>query len=186
MSEIEDLERLQEMDVNDPRRHMSNARNKNENDRLQKRIDKIVEEDNDDDDLLMKELEDLANDQGISDGGAGNTSVDSAMEDTPSNYDAANQRYNEIENIKNQALRNLRNQHRVPEDIELESEYSYLPGKKLKKKKKKKKSKKKTGDDIDMRELMMAQAYGGLSQAQVNKIVQIKKVKDPASINQNL
>jgi hypothetical protein len=31
------------------------------------------------------------------------------MEDTPSNYDAANQRYNEIENIKNQAMRNLRN-----------------------------------------------------------------------------
>ena len=90
--------------------------------------------------------------------------MDSAMEDTPSNYDAANQRYNEIENIKNQAMRNLRNQQRVPEDIELESEYSYLPGKKLKKKKKKKKAKKKPSDDIDLRELMMAQAYGGLSQ----------------------
>jgi hypothetical protein len=41
----------------------------------------------------MKELEDLANDQGISEGddeNGGNTSVDSAMEDTPSNYDAAN------------------------------------------------------------------------------------------------
>ena len=58
----------------------------------------------------MKELEDLANDQGISDGdNGGNTSVDSAMEDTPSNYDVANQRYNEIENIKNQAMRNMRN-----------------------------------------------------------------------------
>jgi hypothetical protein len=34
MSEIEDLERLQEMDVNDPRRHMSNHRNKSENERL--------------------------------------------------------------------------------------------------------------------------------------------------------
>jgi hypothetical protein len=34
MSEIEDLERLQEMDVNDPRRHMNNLRNKSENERL--------------------------------------------------------------------------------------------------------------------------------------------------------
>ena len=129
----------------------------------------------------MKELEDLANDQGISDGeggAGGNTSVDSAMEDTPSNYDAANQRYNEIENIKNQAMRNLRNQQRVPEDIELESEYSYLPGKKLKKKKKKKKAKKKPSDEIDLRELMMAQAYGGLSQGQINKLVMMKKIKD--------
>jgi len=32
-----------------------------ENERLQKRIDKIVEEDNDDDDLLMREVEKLAN-----------------------------------------------------------------------------------------------------------------------------
>ena len=46
-----------------------------------------MEEDNDDDDLLMKELEDLANDR-ASDGG--NTSVESMMEDTPSNYNTAN------------------------------------------------------------------------------------------------
>jgi hypothetical protein len=38
-----------------------------------------------------------------------------------------------------------------------------MPGKKLKKKKKKKKNKKKNSDEIDLRELMMAQAYGGLS-----------------------
>lgn len=45
-----------------------------ENARLQKRIDQIVEEDMDDDDLLMKEVEKLAQ-GGQSD--AGNTSVDS-------------------------------------------------------------------------------------------------------------
>jgi hypothetical protein len=78
-----------------------------ENDRLQKRIDRIVEEDNDDDDMLMKELEDLANDR-ESDGDGGNTSVESMMEDTPSNYNTANQRFNEIEDIKNRAKRNMR------------------------------------------------------------------------------
>ena len=78
-----------------------------ENDKLQKRIDKIVEEDNDDDDLLMKELEDLANDR-VSDGDGGNTSVESMMEDTPSNYNTANQRFNEIEDIKNRAKKNMR------------------------------------------------------------------------------
>ena len=81
---------------------------KEENERLQKKIDKIVEEDNDDDDMLMKELEDLAKDGGVSEGG--NTSVDSMMEDTPSNYNAANQRFNEVEDIKNRAKRNMREQ----------------------------------------------------------------------------
>lgn len=57
----------------------------------------------------MKELEDLANGGNISDGDGGNTSVDEMMEDTPSNYNAANQRFNEIEEIKNRAKRNMRN-----------------------------------------------------------------------------
>lgn len=39
MSEIEDLERLQEMDEKDPRREILNERITKENDRLQKRID---------------------------------------------------------------------------------------------------------------------------------------------------
>jgi hypothetical protein len=60
-----------------------------ENERLQKRIDKIVEEDNDDDDLLMREVEKLANGRG-SDNDGGNTSVESQMEDTPSNYNVLN------------------------------------------------------------------------------------------------
>ena len=65
------------------------------------------------------------------------------MEDTPSNYNAMNQRFNEIDDIKNQARINARIQRAVPEEFEYESEYSYLPGKKLKKKKKKKKKVKK-------------------------------------------
>lgn len=46
--------------------------------------------------------------------------------------------------------------------MELESEFSYMPDRKMKKKKKKKK---KTKDAIDIdRELLMAKAYGGITQ----------------------
>ena len=94
-----------------------------ENDRLQKKIDKIVEgnEDGGEDDegMLMKELEELANNNApdrternrtahLSDGG--NTSVDSMMEDTPSNYNALNQRFMEVEGMKNKAKQNMRAQ----------------------------------------------------------------------------
>ena len=68
----------------------------------------------------MQELEELANGGGLpgaqedraratgrlSDGG--NTSVDSMMEDTPSNYNALNQRFIDVENVKNYAKRNMR------------------------------------------------------------------------------
>lgn len=120
MSEIEDLERLQEEggDADPKLQEKIRKQMKEENDRLQKKIDKIVEEDNDDDDMLMKELEDLAKDHNgdedgqdgldVSDGG--NTSVDSMMEDTPSNYNALNQRFQEVENIKNAAKRNVKMQ----------------------------------------------------------------------------
>ena len=77
-----------------------------ENERIAKRIDQIVEEDGDDDEMLMKGLEDLAHgreskmhkkrrsgEDNKSEGG--NTSFDSMMEDTPSNYNVANQRLNE-------------------------------------------------------------------------------------------
>lgn len=87
--------------------------------------------------------------------------MDSLMEDTPSNYNAANQRFNEVENIKNKAKRNMMKQIKVPEEVELESQFSYLPDRKMKKKKKKKKKAKET-IDID-RELLMAKAYGGIT-----------------------
>ena len=58
------------------------------------------------------------------------------------------------------------------------SEYSYLPDRKLRKKKKKKKKKKRAADGtIDERELMMAKAYGGLSQSQYDKLVALKKLQ---------
>jgi hypothetical protein len=70
--------------------------------------------------MLMKELEELANGNPVavakngerngrlSDGG--NTSVDSMMEDTPSNYNALNQRFLEAEDVKNKARKNVRAQ----------------------------------------------------------------------------
>jgi len=127
----------------------------------------------------MKELEELAGakpDGQHSDGG--NTSVDSMMEDTPSNYNALNQRFMEVEAVKNQAKRNMRAKNQAKrnmraqqmvaegdDDEEEASEYSYLPDRKLRKKKKKKKKKKRADGTIDERELMMAKAYGGLSQS---------------------
>ena len=44
----------------------------------------------------------------LSDGG--NTSVDSMMEDTPSNYNALNQRIMEVDKVKTQAKKNMRAQ----------------------------------------------------------------------------
>jgi len=48
------------MDIDDPRRQEMKNKMTKDNERLQKRIDKIVEEDLDDDDMLMKEVEKLA------------------------------------------------------------------------------------------------------------------------------
>lgn len=67
MSEIEDLERLQEMEEgnaqNDPAMQKMQRRMQKENERMQKKIDKIVEDGGQDEDegMLMKELEELAN-----------------------------------------------------------------------------------------------------------------------------
>jgi hypothetical protein len=54
------------------------------------------------------------------------------------------------------------------------SEYSYLPDRRMRKKKKKKKKKRADGT-IDERELMMAKAYGGLSQNQYDKLVALRR-----------
>ena len=102
------------------------------------------------------------------------------MEDTPSNYNALNQRFMEVEAVKQQARKNLRGQQQVMENEDEEedgSEYSYLPDRKMRKKKKKKKKKKRADGTIDERELMMAKAYGGLSQSQYDKLVALKKLQ---------
>jgi hypothetical protein len=53
-----------------------------------------------------------------------------------------------------------------------------MPDRKMRKKKKKKKKKKKAADGtIDERELMMAKAYGGLSQNQYDKLVALRKLQ---------
>lgn len=70
----------------------------------------------------------------------------------------------------------------VVEDDELESEYSYLPGKKLKKRKKKKKKPKKE-PGINDRDLLMAQAYGGISSNMANKYRQV--LKEGGKLNQS-
>ncbi|CDW77580.1 UNKNOWN [Stylonychia lemnae] len=181
MDEIDDLEMIQDLDVNDPRRRKTlTQQTLGEHKRLQDKIDQIVEEDNDDE--IMREIEQLAGDQPFSDGG--NTSVDSLMEDTPSNYNAANQRFNEVEKIKNKAKKNIKKQQQVPEEVELESQYSYLPDKKLKAKKKKKKKKNKDAD-ID-RDLLMAKAYGKITQQQYEKLLEMKKMKEKQNSQLNL
>ena len=56
-----------------------------------------------------------------------------------------------------------------------------MAGKKLKRRKKKPKKKKKAAPkepQIDVRDLMMAQAYGGLSSVQVEKLIQERKRKE--------
>ena len=118
----------------------------------------------------------------MSDGG--NTSVDSMMEDTPSNYNALNQRFLEVENVKRKARQNVRAQQQVEENEEEDeevSEYSYLPDRKMRKKKKKKKKKKAKDNTIDEREIMMAVAYGGLSQNKADKLVALRKLQNPGA-----
>ncbi len=63
------------------------------------------------------------------------------------------------------------------EEDEDASEYSYMPDRKMRKKKKKKKKKKKADGTIDERELMMARAYGGLSQNQYDKLVALRRMQ---------
>ena len=58
---------------------------------MARRIEQIVEEDGDDDDQIMKELEELANIRDGEEGSeGGNTSVDSKMDITPSDYNLQN------------------------------------------------------------------------------------------------
>lgn len=55
MDEIEDLEKVQELNPNDPRRIKTiNKHTLGEHEKLQRKIEQIVEEDDDDD--IMKEI----------------------------------------------------------------------------------------------------------------------------------
>lgn len=128
MSEIEDLER---------------SKQESPASKYQ-RISKIEVEN--DDDILMSELKKMAvspnvNDDADSfldpeaDGGngdkSGDTSFDSMMEDTPSNYNLMNQRFMVAESIKNRVRANLRGaaqlQVREARDDEEEEELKEMP-----------------------------------------------------------
>jgi hypothetical protein len=78
----------------------------------------------------------------------------------------------------------VRAQQQVEENEEEDeevSEYSYLPDRKMRKKKKKKKKKKANDNTIDEREIMMAVAYGGLSQNKADKLVALRKLQNPGA-----
>mmetsp|Transcript_22223 Transcript_22223/g.16643 ORF Transcript_22223/g.16643 Transcript_22223/m.16643 type:complete len:308 (+) Transcript_22223:946-1869(+) len=166
MNEIVDMEKMQEMGESRRPRPLD----EDENERIARKIEQIVEEDNDDDDMIMKELEELArnnaqDDDELSEGG--NTSVDSKMEDTPSNYNIANQRFNEQEAMRERVRRQVRRDAGPPADNSSDESENMLPGKKIKRRKRKTKKKpkkvQKPEPQIDVRDLMMAQAYGGIS-----------------------
>jgi len=140
MSEIEDLEKQHEMNSEEKKRGNAEL---DENERIAKRIDQIVEEDNDDDEMLMKELEELAKgkkggNKGNFDDDGGNTSFDSLMDETPSNYNVANQRFMEQEAMKQRA-RGGKHGEIIKEDMDVESDDydGNLKKRRIKKKKKK-------------------------------------------------
>lgn len=72
----------------------------------------------------------------------------------------------------------------ITDEMDNDSENMDLAGRKLKRRKlKKKKPKKKKAPkepQIDDRDLKMAQAYGGMTQAQVDKLIQEKRRKELA------
>jgi hypothetical protein len=126
----------------------------------------------------MKELEELANDgDECAPSEGGDTSVDSMMEDTPSNYNIPNQRFND--DTMRERARQARNAKGIVEDIDVESDYAELPGRKLRKKKKKKKRKVREPTLTDQ-DLLMAKAYGGMTQAQLERLMAERKRKEAA------
>ena len=132
--------------------------------------------------------------EGEDEGGDGDTSVDSQMEDTPANYNMANQRFDEYEDYeaipeetehKNSRKDNRRRPPQAQPAAEME-----LPKKKTKKKSKKKK---KTGYLEYLmptgREVNMADAYGGQAKGQFrrngvkyDKERLMNRIKTPANI----
>lgn len=127
----------------------------------------------------------------------GDTSMDSAMEDTPANYNIANQRFDEYEDYeaipeesdRKYSKRNLRKrQQDETQDATISAD---MPRKKTKKKGKKKK---KGGGYMEYlmptnREVNMADAYGGMAKGQFrrpgvkyDKERLMNRIKTPADI----
>ena len=114
-------------------------------------------------------------------GGSGDTSVDSMMEDTPANYNIPNQRFDEYEDYEpipeegsERVSPEKKAKRRPParpqkEVIQVAQE---LPAKRMKKKKKK--PKKKPANMLEylmptQREVSMADAYGGAAKGQFRR-----------------
>ena len=126
-------------------------------------------------------------------GNDGDTSVDSQMEDTPANYNMANQRFDEADDIDPiiEEPETRRRKPRAPDsqqpDVMFDQE---LPKKKTKKKAKKKKK----GGYLEYlmptgREVNMADAYGGMAKGQFrrkgvkyDKERLMNRIKTPANI----
>lgn len=123
----------------------------------------------------------------------GDTSVDSAMEDTPANYNIPNQRfehYEDYEAIPEESDRARKMQYHSQPDVGIDSD---MPRRKTKKRTKKKK-KNKNGEYIEYlmptgREVNMADAYGGLAKGQFrrngvkyDKERLMNRIKTPADI----
>mmetsp|Transcript_39369 Transcript_39369/g.29079 ORF Transcript_39369/g.29079 Transcript_39369/m.29079 type:complete len:99 (+) Transcript_39369:571-867(+) len=94
--------------------------------------------------MLMKELEELAKGKpskgfkGASlDDDGGNTSFESLMDETPSNYNLANQRFVENENMRQRAKGGKGDIIRENMDVESDDLEATLKKKRIKKKKKK-------------------------------------------------
>lgn len=134
-------------------------------------------------------------DQEKDEGHDGDTSVDSAMEDTPANYNIPNQRFDEYEDYEaipeetdRKASQRKRRQKPPQAEIQMDTE---MPKKKTKKKPKKKKKKDGYLEYLmpTNREVNMADAYGGQAKGQFrrpgvkyDKERLMNRIKTPANI----
>ena len=102
----------------------------------------------------------------------GNTSVEEGMGDTPSNYDELNQRYHD--DVRNRA-RIMDGEALAEEDYEEDEDEN---GMRTKKRRKGRKKKRKDEGDVTDRDLLMARAYGGLTQTQLQRLIEERQRKE--------
>ena len=129
------------------------------------------------------------------DGQDGDTSMDSAMEDTPANYNIPNQRFDEYEDYEaipeeSENRQSTKKPRRRPQQAQIEEEAD-LPKRRTKKKTKKKKKKTDMLEYLmpTKREVNMADAYGGQAKGQFrrpgvkyDKERIMNRIKTPANI----
>ena len=101
----------------------------------------------------------------------GDTSVDSKMEDTPANYNMANQRFDSEGNQQPIPEDEEGGEHMAPSDFSDQDDPAVLIQKKKQKPKKKKKPKMQTIEFLEptKREKNMAGAYGGVARGEIRR-----------------